>query len=118
MNAYPHEPGWKGTETSKAAAEYVAITLSQTMRAIEADIARHGPSSPEEIAERLSRASGQRWLLNSVRARVTQLKRLGRVVDSGERGLGESRRAKVQKVRVTTPEEYAAFMAAQDEGNE
>lgn len=77
-----------------------------------------GPLSPEDIHARLT-ANGERVLLTSVRARVCGLRRAGRLVDSGERGLGESQKSKVVRWRRSTPSEmsdYLAKTAAEAEG--
>jgi hypothetical protein len=50
-------------------------------------------------------------LLNSVRARCTQLRALGRVVDSGQRGKGESGKVRVIRWRVATADERSRFAA-------
>lgn len=107
---YPHQPGWKGQDTSKAAAEFVAPTAGRMMDRVEAYLRAHGPASPEEITAGIARP-GERLLLTSVRARVCQLRNLGRVVDAGERGMGESQRVKVIKWRCATPEELSLFLA-------
>lgn len=118
--SFPEEPGWKGTETSRAAAEFVAPSAGRMMDRIEALVAERGPMSPEEITEALWTPDNP-ILLNSVRARATQLKRLGRATDSGLRGLGESRKVRVIRIRVTTPDERSLFLArkaAEDEHGE
>lgn len=72
---------------------------------------QEGPLTPEEAQAKLSE-SGERVLLNSVRARMCGLHKAGRVKDTGERGLGESQRAKAIRWRASTPQEYAAWLAA------
>lgn len=117
MSGYPDTPGWKGTETSREAAAYVAPTAGRMMDRVEAYLRDHGPASPEEVAEAIAQP-GERLLLTSVRARVCQLRNLGRVVDAGTRGLGESRRCKVIRWRVATADElslHLARKAAEDE---
>jgi hypothetical protein len=107
---YPEAPGWKGQETSRAAAEFVAPSAGRMMDRVESDLRANGPASPEEITARIA-APGERLLLTSIRARVCQLRNLGRIVDAGSRGLGESRRVKVIRWRVATPDELSLFLA-------
>jgi hypothetical protein len=111
MTRYPKTPGWRpgALETSRLAAESVAPTAGRMMDRVEAYIRDHGPASPEEITAGLVRP-GERILLNSIRARVCQLHKLGHVADAGrdKRGIGESGRVGVIRWRVTTPEERAA----------
>lgn len=121
MKGYPESPGWRAgsAETSRLAAEHVAPTAGRMMDRAEDYIRDHGPASPEEVAAGIA-GPGERLLLNSVRARVCQLRSLGRVVDAGPewRGIGESGRVKVIRWRVTTPEErsrWAALKALADE---
>lgn len=117
MSVYPDTPGWKGTETSRAAAEFVAPIAGRMMDRVEAYLRAKGPASPEEITTAIA-APGERLLLTSVRARVCQLRNLGRIVDAGSKGLGESLRCKVIRWRVATAEELSLFLArkaAEDE---
>jgi hypothetical protein len=112
MSGYPQSPGWKGAETSRAAAEFVAPSAGRMMDRVEDYLRAYGPASPEEICAGMARPD-ERLLLTSVRARVCQLRNLGRVIATDERGLGESRRVKVIKWRVATPEEVSRFLALQ-----
>ena len=119
MTGYPEEPGWRAgsAETSRLAAEFVAPTAGRMMDRCETFIRDHGPASPEEIADGMTRP-GERLLLTSIRARVCQLRNLGRVIDAGSRGIGESGRVRVIRWRVTTPEErsrWSALKALADE---
>lgn len=121
MSGYPETPGWRAgsAETSRLAAEFVAPSAGRMMDRAEAYIRDHGPASPEEIAVAIA-FPGERLLLTSIRARVCQLRNLGRVVDAGTemRGIGESGRVRVIRWRVTTPEErsrWAALKAMADE---
>ena len=112
MSGYPHSPGWKGQDTSRAAAEFVAPSAGRMMDRCEAFIRQNGPSSPEEIAAGMV-YPGEHLLLTSVRARVCQLRNLGRVIDAGRelRGIGESGRVKVIRWRVTSADERSMFAA-------
>jgi hypothetical protein len=107
---YPDGPGHKGTETSRAAAEFVAPSAGRMMDRVEAYLQAAGPASPEEISAGIAQP-GEILLLNSVRARCTQLRALGRVVDSGQRGKGESGKVRVIRWRVATADERSRFAA-------
>lgn len=113
MNRYPQEPGCRAgsPQTSLLAALDAAKTAPTAVALILAQLEK-GPASPEELQAAIE-ADGHRLLLTSVRARVTQLKRLGRVIDSGERGVGESLKSKVIRVRLTTPAEMSDALARQ-----
>ena len=113
MNQYPHQPGCRtgSPQTSLLAALDAGKTAPRAMDRILAKLA-DGPASPEELCAVFA-AEGDPLLLTSIRARVTQAKRLGRVIDSGERGLGESLKSKVMKVRLTTPAEMSDALAVQ-----
>lgn len=71
-----------------------------------------GPHTPEEVHAKLSREGP--LLLTSVRARVCQLHKAGRLVASGEKGLGESMRSRVIRWRATTPVEFSEAHAKQE----
>lgn len=71
-------------------------------------ITERGCASPEEVVAIL-RARGHFVLLTSIRARICGLRRMGLVVDSGERGVGESKRCAVIKWRLATPAEREAW---------
>lgn len=114
MATYPEQPGWRHQakgETAREAALAVTASAKPMMQMIE-DMLGDGPASPEMLAERLSDMMGRRILLTSVRARCTQLNKLGRIVDSGLRSLGESGRSKVIVWALATAEQRAAFEAA------
>lgn len=107
--AYPDDPGARRHATggtSQAAAASVKPKAGAQAQAVLAMLA-DGPASPEELTTRLHRR-GEPALLTSIRARCTQLHKLGLVADSGLRGLGESGRAKVIRWRLTSAEERAA----------
>lgn len=76
------------------------------------EIYQTGPHTPEEVHEQLSREG--RILLTSVRARICGLHKAGRLIASGEKGLGESRRSKVIRWRVATPTELSEAIAKRD----
>jgi hypothetical protein len=81
------------------------------------DLLAEEPASPEQLHAKLASA-GVKSLLTSIRARVCQLHKLGEVVDSGRRGIGESGTAKVVVWRLATPAEQAAFRTTREAGNE
>lgn len=119
---YPFKPGARPgltpatTKAIQDAADIAAPTAPalQGLCLDELRIAK-APLSCEDIQFRLEAQwaqYGRRILLTTVRARVCQAHRQGLVVDSGERGLGESQRASVVKWRLTTTEEQATFQAA------
>ncbi len=110
--SFPQEPGWREgrhSDTSKAAAKQVT-PRAPTMLQLIADLLAEGPASPEQLHAKL-RSRGERSLLTSVRARVCQLHKSGRVIDSGARGIGESGTAKVVIWRLASAEELSMFLA-------
>lgn len=109
---FPQEPGWRSgphSETSMAAAKAVT-PKAPTMLALVSDLLAEAPASPEQLHAKL-RTRGVRSLLTSVRARVCQLHKMGRVVDSGARGIGESGTSRVIVWRLATAEELSQFLA-------
>jgi hypothetical protein len=95
---YPATPGWRAgpnEATSREAALSVTPT-AKTMKAKILDLLADGPASPEELTL-MFEARGERVLLNSVRARTTQLYKEGVTRPSGQYGKGESGRVKVIK---------------------
>jgi fatty acid-binding protein DegV len=120
MNHFPYVPGvWSHATggTSQQAQKLVKASAPAVVKRVEAYIRDNGPASPEEITAAIQEA-GERVLLTTVRARVCQLHKLGRVTDSGQRGLGESLRAKVIKWRIASDEELAMFAARKAAGAE
>lgn len=106
---YPQtNPGFKGAiETGREAAFAFAPKLGKRQAEVLADLAAHGPSTAEEIGARIDR----HWYL--VRPRISELKALGLVIDTGGRAksaLG----GKTHQVRLTTPDERARFAAAKE----
>ena len=99
------------THTSVAAAIDAAKT-APTMTDRIWEIYQTGPHTPEEVHAKLSQEG--RVLLTSVRARICGLHKAGKLVASGEKGLGESQRSKVIRWRMTTPEELSAHAASKD----
>jgi len=123
MSGFPQEPGWRAgphSETSRAGAESQREKAPKMLERIVESLTLYGDASPEQLHDRLTR-QGVRSLLTSVRARVCQLHKQGRVVATGRYGLGESGTCKVVIWRLTTPEELSLFLArkaAEDEHRE
>jgi len=106
---YPQQPGWRASatgETSRDAALAIRAKGTPMLRQL-IDLLRDGPASPEQL-HRMLAEQGRPALLTSVRARVCQLNKLGRVVDTGQRGLGESGRSKVIVWRLLPETEWPA----------
>lgn len=77
---YPHSPGWKKRETSAEAAAAVAPRASALRARCLAEVAAAPRGlTGNELAERLG------WDICSVRPRLTELDRLGKIRNSGER---------------------------------
>jgi DNA-binding IclR family transcriptional regulator len=85
MNSYPIEPGHKVVGPSEEAAKAIsgiASTLRDQVRRIIAT--NPGGLTADEIAHKLNRS------ILSVRPRVSELRRLGEIKQSGSRGKNES----------------------------
>lgn len=93
MSRYPKEPGWKGKATSRAAAAAVKASAPRQADLARAVIVEMGRASPEEITATLN-GRGHKVLLNSIRARCTQMHKLGDLKPSGQFARGESGRCK------------------------
>lgn len=77
--AYPHEPGAQDRDTSREAAEAMAPTAPQLRARALAVLERSNGLTADEVAGRLGLS------ILSIRPRVTELSRLGKVRDSGIR---------------------------------
>lgn len=79
---YPHSPGYKSRSTSRQSAEAMAPKVEtlreQCLAALTVD------STADEVAGRLNKS------VLSIRPRVAELARLGKIVDSGIRRANES----------------------------
>ena len=84
--------------TSQTAAKAVKPVSSATCLAILDYIRRFGASSCEEVVGGL-KLEGLSLLLNTARARICDLHKAGMLMDSGERGLGESGKCRVVRWR-------------------
>ena len=74
--AYPRSPGYRARSTSKAAADSMA-SRAGTLRAEVLRIILRSPSTADEAAFDL------RESVLAIRPRVTELARLGAIIDSG-----------------------------------
>ncbi len=103
-----------GSKSTSVAAAIDATAKAPAMVDRIWALLQNGPLTPEEAHAKLEEEDGARVLLTSVRARMCSLHKAGRIVDTGERGLGESRRSKVVRWRIAMPGEQAAYVAARD----
>lgn len=92
---YPHAPGFKDRDTAKAAAESMAGTAPLLrQRCLEA---LHTPATADEVAARLGIS------ILSVRPRMTELLRMEKIEETGERRANASgRSAKVWRATCIT----------------
>lgn len=98
-----------GGTAQEAARRVKPVAKSQAALVYEA-VVRLGKATPEEVtADLLER--GHRVILNSVRARVCGLSRIGLLLDTGERGLGESRRMPTIRWRPLSADELSHWHA-------
>jgi predicted ArsR family transcriptional regulator len=101
---YPFVPGSKDNDTGKEAALKYA-PQAPTRRAQVLQGLAAGPATAEEIGERI----GLHWYLT--RPRLSELKAMGEVVETGERGAG-ALGGVVKRWRLTTATERAVFNRA------
>jgi len=85
---YPDTPGYRRTDTSRAAADAI-VGRSATLR--ERALARidHGAATADEVALLLGES------VLAIRPRVTELARMGLIVDTGARRKNASGRAAI-----------------------
>lgn len=76
---YPRTPGARGTDTSRAAADVAAETAPLLRARALAVLERSRGMTADEVAGRLGIS------ILSIRPRLTELSRLGKVRDSGSR---------------------------------
>lgn len=81
MDTYPNAPGHRNVDTSVAAADALAPKLGRLQRMAEGAIREAGPRglTADELAARLEL---DRW---SIQPRTSELRRKGRIRDSGQR---------------------------------
>lgn len=86
MSDYPHEAGHSGVDTSIAAADVINKVLPRLQHQIFGVIADAGDRgvTGDEIAARLG------WERHRVRPRTSELRRLRRIIDSGQRRNSDS----------------------------
>ncbi|HXQ47527.1 MAG TPA: hypothetical protein VN806_12975 [Caulobacteraceae bacterium] len=108
---YPEAPGYKGDSgVSREAAEHYAPQVvgrrAQVLEGLKA-----GPATAEQLGERV----GLHWYLT--RPRLSELKALGLVVETGARGRG-ALGGSVSTWRLTTAEERAINNVAKSSRHE
>ena len=91
---YPHAPGAQHRATSQAAAEEIAPTAPMLRARALAVLERSNGLTADEVAGRMGES------ILSVRPRVTELARLGKVRDSGTRRANASGRSAIVWVPV------------------
>ena len=91
-------------ETSRAAAKIAAFTSSETCRAIRAAIAARGDATAEEAHTDLIEL-GHDAVLNTIRARISDMARVGMLTATARRGVSASGRCRSIAWRLSTPEE-------------
>lgn len=84
--SYPHRPGAQGRDTSLAAAEHAAETAPLLRGKALAIVERSNGMTADEVAGKLGLS------ILSIRPRMTELSRLGKVRDSGKRRANASGR--------------------------
>ncbi|QUD86954.1 hypothetical protein [Phenylobacterium montanum] len=99
---YPEHPGLKGPSDTGPAAAASFAPKAKTIRERTLLELERGPATAEQVAERL----GLHFMI--VRARCSELRALGLVADSGERGAG-ALGGRVIVWRATTAAEREAF---------
>ena len=75
---YPYEPGHKGRDTGEAAAEAAAPT-APTLRSLVLTVLARGNFTADEIA------GGAGHSVLAIRPRVSELARMGEIMDTGTR---------------------------------
>jgi hypothetical protein len=100
--SYPDGPGFKARDTAQAAAEDAAETATLLRARALAVLERSNGLTADEVAGRMGAS------ILSIRPRISELTRLGKVRDSGERRLNVSGKsavvwAAVQPARLVHP---------------
>lgn len=76
---YPREPGWKHTDTSRDAAEAIKPSTGYLREKVLSFLSQYGPSTSREISIGLGIDYA------SIQPRTSELRRLQKIKDSGER---------------------------------
>jgi len=84
--SYPQSPGYKREGTAEEAASSMADEQKSLLNAVQLALSAYGPQTADEVASALKRDR------LAIRPRLTELQRLGLVVDSGDRRKNESGR--------------------------
>lgn len=109
---YPQTPGWRAgpnSATSREAA-FAATPRAAPLKQRVLALLVSKPATPEELVS-IFAEGGETVLLNTMRARCTDLHKLGFLCPSGTFGTGESGKVRVIRWRLTTSAERAAFAA-------
>ena len=109
---YPLVPGWRkgpNAETSREGAALASAT-SATLKNRILDVVAISPRTPEELVDHFA-AQGETRLLNTIRARCSDLHALGLLTPSGTYGRGESGKVRTIRWRRSTPLEQATVEA-------
>ena len=86
---YPHQPGSKARDTSREAADFMAGFASQLRARALAILESSNGLTADEVAGRLGLS------ILSIRPRITELTKLGKVRDSGQRRRNASGRSAI-----------------------
>lgn len=88
MKSYPSAPGHRGVDTSIAAAQALAPNLAGQRQSVfhVIELARGYGGTGDEVARKLN------WNRYAVRPRLSELKNLGKIIDSGKRRRNSSGR--------------------------
>lgn len=81
MSRYPYSPGHRGIDTSIAAAEALKPKLGR-LQMMVASVIRHAGALGLTSDELAAKLKTDRW---SLRPRISELRRMGVIRDSGER---------------------------------
>jgi predicted ArsR family transcriptional regulator len=97
---YPRQPGWKEDQTSREAAEAIALRAGTLRRQAYEYIHKHPGRTADEIADALGEG------VLTIRPRISELRRKGLIVNDG-RGRNRSGRD-AHRWRTTRSVEHAA----------
>ena len=95
--SYPDTPGSKGTDTSAEAAEVVCPKVATLRADCLAMLMNRGPMTADECAGHIGVG------ILSIRPRFSELKRMGRISDTGERRSNYSGRRAIVWEPITRP---------------